>query len=237
MVVTAKHYAFLSTPGWRWPKNKSSYKFLILKKYYITVHEVTGTKLPGPKNFTCYDFCLYACMQPHKRRESAFSLKWLLDVFFFMLLYWCTLLVHQCMVSTYWSTIKLRETFQQITQKWCITQTWDLKNLFMWLRIYEIYHICELWVNQICEHLTVVWMCANFCIGTWQCKVYFLRKSFCNSQNASDVVGVVSPINFTKLTSFNVMLFYSCWSCQNHERQDVGRGSHKCPNWTLLCPE
>lgn len=106
------------------------------------------------------------------------------------------------MVSTYWSTIKLRKMFQQITQKWCATETWDLKNLFMWLRIHEIYHICELWTNYICEHFTVVWICSNFCRVTWQCKVYYERKSFCNSQNASDVIGAVSHINFTKLTSF-----------------------------------
>ena len=178
----------------------------------------------------------HACMQPHERRESAFSLKvnfrWF---FYFQLPYWCTILVHQCMVSPYWSTIKLRETFQQITQKWCATRTWDLKNLFMWLRIYEIYHICELWINYICKHFTVVWMCANFCRGTWQCKVYYERKSFCNSQNASDVIGAVSHISFTKLTSFNIV--YSGWWCQNHERQHVGRGCHKCPDWTLLCPK
>ena len=65
------------------------------------------------------------------------------------------------MVSTYWSTIKLHETFQQITQKWCATQTLDCKNLFMWLRIYEIYHIWELWVNYniIYEHFTVSVVC------------------------------------------------------------------------------
>ena len=50
-------------------------------------------------------------------------------------------------------------------------------------------------------------MCANFCRGTWQSKVYYERKSFCNSQNASDVIGAVSYISFTKLTSFNMVLF------------------------------
>ena len=46
-------------------------------------------------------------------------------------------------------------------------------------------------------------MCSNFCRVTWQWKVYYERKSYCNSQNASDVIGAVSHINFTKLTSFN----------------------------------
>ena len=64
----------------------------------LTVHEVTRTKLSGPKNFTPYDFCLCTCMQSHKRRESAFSLKVIFRCFFFyfQLPYWCTILVHQC---------------------------------------------------------------------------------------------------------------------------------------------
>ena len=50
-------------------------------------------------------------------------------------------------------------------------------------------------------------MCSNFCRFTCQCKVYYERKSFYNSQNASDVIGAVSHISFTKLTSFNIVLF------------------------------
>ena len=50
-------------------------------------------------------------------------------------------------------------------------------------------------------------MCAYFCRGRLQCKVYYERKFFCNSQNASVVIGAVSHINFTKLTSFNIVLF------------------------------
>ncbi|CAH3181015.1 unnamed protein product [Porites lobata] len=36
-----------------------------------------------------------------------------------------------------------------------------------------------------------------------------LGKAGEHCKNASDVVGAVSRINFTKLTSFNVVLFYS----------------------------
>lgn len=76
------------------------------------MHEVTGTKLSGPKNFTPYDFYLCACMQPHKRKESALLMR-IFDVFLLLL-------------------------------------------LFPAVRIYEIYHIRELWINLICEHFTVL---------------------------------------------------------------------------------
>ena len=142
-IKLARYFEFLSTPGWRWPKNKSFYKFPILKKK--TIFWIS-------KFFQCMKWLEQSCLVPKisllvifvyahvcnltSEGKVLFPLKWILDVFYFQLPYWCTILVHQCMVSAYWSTIKLRETFQQITQKWCATKTWDLKNLFMWLRIY-----------------------------------------------------------------------------------------------------
>ena len=107
-IKLAKHYAFLSYTAvisvvTQRSSPKSSYKFLILKNTVFWFFFFSGRKLSGPKNFTPYDFCLYTCMQPHKRRERAFSLKVNFRCFFFyfQLPYWCTFNTGTSMYGVY----------------------------------------------------------------------------------------------------------------------------------------
>ena len=144
------------------------------------------------------------------------------------------------MVSTYWSTIKLHETFQQITQKWCATQTLDCKNLFMWLRIYEIYHIWELWVNYniIYEHFTVSVVCVLIFAAPHG------NAKFIMKENPFVIHRMPRMLLVQFLTSTLQSWHPLTWCCLQWlmmskpcSRQDVGRGSHKYPDWTLLCPK
>ena len=76
--------------------------------------------------------CLYTYVLSHEWKVSAFIAKSTPDVFVdFRPPYWWTKVVHQHGDSIQNST-KLRATLRQITQKRCITQTWDLERLFMY---------------------------------------------------------------------------------------------------------
>ena len=85
--------------------------------------------------------CLYTYVLSHDWKVSAFIAKSTSDVFVdFRPPYWWTKVVHQHGDSIQ-NSIKLRATHRQITQKRCITQTWDLERLFMYIGLLQHFHV------------------------------------------------------------------------------------------------